>query len=37
MSILADFLDTTAVANMSKWNLIMILVGMIFVFLVRNN
>ena len=33
MSILADFLDTTAVANMSKWNLIMILVGMIFVFL----
>lgn len=33
MNILADFLDTTAVANMSKWNLIMILVGMIFVFL----
>ena len=33
MNILADFLDTTALANMSKWNLIMILVGMIFVFL----
>jgi oxaloacetate decarboxylase beta subunit len=33
MNILADFLDTTAVANMSKWNLIMILIGMIFVFL----